>query len=94
MKKKAQVKFTKRANNDFVKMHNNIAQRSPRAANKFLDDFDDVKSLLEQNPDMFEQSKKDVGLRRGLFHKHAAFLYRVFKKTVRITTFFDTRQNR
>ena len=92
MKKINRVDFTKRAADDLDKMVNNIKQRqSDKVAQEFTDDFDRVIDLVQQQPEMFQTSSKIKGTRRGLFHKYGAFLYRVFKKSIRIVTFFDTR---
>ncbi|MCP4438003.1 MAG: type II toxin-antitoxin system RelE/ParE family toxin [Aureispira sp.] len=92
MKKINKVEFTKRAANDLDKLVDNIKTRqSDKVAKDFTEDFDRVIDLIQDQPDMFEASPKIKGTRRGLFHKYGAFLYRVFKKSIRVVTFFDTR---
>lgn len=95
MKKKiTSVNFTKRANQDFDKMYEELNQHSPKAAGDFIKDFDKVINLVQQQPDMFEESQKIKGVRRGLFYKQRAFLYRVFKKSIRIVSFYHQKQDK
>ena len=92
MKKINKVDFTKRATRDLDSLVENIkTHKSPKVAKDFTDDFERVVGLIQEQPDMFEVSEKIKGTRRGLFHKYGAFLYRVFKKSIRVVTFFDTR---
>jgi len=86
------VDFTKRANKNLEDLVDNIkTHKSDKVAKDFTDDFERVVGLIQEQPDMFEISEKIEGTRRGLFHKYGAFLYRVFKKSIRIVTLFDTR---
>ena len=92
MKKINKVNFTKRADRDLDKLVVNIKKhQSPKVAKDFTDDLNRVIELVQEQPEMFEASEKISGTRRGLFHKYGAFLYRVFKKSIRIVTLFDTR---
>ena len=89
------VDFTKKANQRFQEMHENISEhQSPKAAKKFAEEFKHVIQLVQQNPEMFEASKERPTLRRGLFSKYGAFFYRVFKKAIRVVTFYDTRTDK
>ncbi len=89
------VAFTKKAVQRFDEMHENISkQHSPKVAQEFTEDFERVIELVQQNPEMFERSKERPTLRRGLFSKYGGFFYRVFKKVIRVVTFYDTRSNK
>jgi plasmid stabilization system protein ParE len=91
-KKINQVKFTKQANKELDQLVENIKKhQSPKVAKDFTDDFEKVIDLVQYQPEMFKNSKKTKGTRRGLFHKYGVFLYRVFKKSIRVVTFFDSR---
>lgn len=95
MKKKIkQVNFTKRANQDFDTLYTQLQDKNPKAATDFVKDFDRVIELVQQQPDMFEESQKIKGVRRGLFYKQRAFLYRVFKKSIRIVSFYHQKQDK
>lgn len=92
MKKINKVNFTKRAVRDLDNLVDNIKEhQSDKVAKGFTDDLSRVIGLIQEQPEMFEASNKIKGTRRGLFHKYGAFLYRVFKKSIRIVTLFDTR---
>lgn len=89
------VDFTKKANRKFQELHDNIAERqSPNAAKKFTEDFKNIIGLVQENPEMFERSEQRPILRRGLFGKYGGFFYRVFKKAIRVVTFYDTRMDK
>lgn len=93
MKKIKKVYFTRRANRDLNQLVNNIEEnQSPKIAKEFLNDFERVLDRVQEHPEMFEVSQKIKGTRRGLFHKYGAFLYRVFKQSIRVITLFDTRK--
>lgn len=95
MKKINQVNFTKQATRDLDNLVDNIIEhQSPKVAKDFTDDLNRVIGLVQEQPELFEVSKKIKGTRRGLFHKYGGFLYRVFKKSIRIITLFDTRTKR
>ncbi len=89
------VDFTKIAQQRFQELHDNIKEhQSPKAAKKFVQDFKKTIHLVQKHPEIFERSPSHPNLRRGLFGKYGGFLYRVFKKAIRIVTFYDTRMDK
>jgi plasmid stabilization system protein ParE len=89
------VDFTKKAQQRFQELHDNISEhQSPKAAKKFVEDFNHTIGLVQKNPEMFAKSTHNPHLRRGLFSKYGAFFYRVFKEAIRIVTFYDTRMDK
>lgn len=89
------VDFTKKAQQRFQELHDNIEEhQSPKAAKKFVEDFNNVIHLVQKNPEIFERSASHPDLRRGLFGKYGGFFYKVFKKAIRVITFYDTRMDR
>ena len=89
------VDFTKKANKRFQEMYDNITEhQSPKAAQKFTEDFKHVIGLVQKNPEMFEASQERPTLRRGLFSNYGGFFYRIFKKAIRVVTFYDTRMDK
>lgn len=92
MKKINKVNFTKRATKDLDNLVDNIKEyQSDKVAKDFTDDLSRVIGLVQEHPKLFESSTKIKGTRRGLFHKYGAFLYRIFEKSIRIVTLYDTR---
>ena len=90
------IEIAQRAQDRYYEMLNNIEKHSsPRVAEKFTDDFEDVVEKLKKNPEIFEYSNTRKDTRRALFSKYGAFLYKIIKgTTILITTFFDTRMKR
>lgn len=87
------VNVTKEAHREFAKMVKFIEenQQSPASSKRFIDNFSKRLEVIKQQPNSCPPSSMRPGTRLAFFDKFGAFLYRVFEKSIRIVTFFDTR---
>ena len=61
----------------------------------FADEVEKVLSLVAENPEMFQASRKRKNIRKGYISSHNAIYYRVKpnKKELELLTFWDNKQN-
>lgn len=87
------VNVTQEGQRTFDKMIKFIQenQQNPQAEQRFRDNFKKKVEQIKEQPNSCPTSTKREGTRRALFDKFGAFLYRVYKNSIRIVTFFDTR---
>lgn len=86
------IRIGLRAQKQFEKLRKNTEERQgSKAADQFVNDFEQTTNQLKRTPDMFEESTVKKGARRALFGKYGAFLYHVYTKFIRIVVVFDTR---
>ena len=88
-----EVIWTKRAKKSFDKIVDNIESNwSENSAKKFVRETAKVLDLISKSPKMFRESQI-MGIRQGLITKQTSVYYRIFKKAIRIITFWDNRRN-
>ena len=61
--------------------------------NKFIEKLDTRIAIIEKQPEIFPESKKNKGLRKCVITKQTTLFYRFNTKQIYIVTVFDTRQH-
>lgn len=61
--------------------------------NKFIEKLDTSIAIIEKQPEIFPESKKNKGLRKCVITKQTTLFYRFNTKQIYIVTVFDTRQH-
>jgi len=66
-----------------------------REIQKFVDKVENVLNQIQDDPYMFEASKKKQNVRKGLITKKNILYYRIKprKQVIELITFWDSRQN-
>ena len=90
------VNVTKQAQKEFDKITDFIEdyQQSPTTVQNFKDSFKVRLEQIKQQPYSCPPAQEKPGTRRAFFDKFGAFFYRIFKNSIRIVTFYDTRTKR
>ena len=69
------------------------AKFSSKDKDNFLDKFEKVILLIQQNPELFPKSELNKTRHKCVLSKYTTIHYQYNSKTVRIVAVFDTRQN-
>ncbi len=59
----------------------------------FVKKLDKTIEIIKNQPEIFPESNKESGLHKCVITKHIILYYRFDAKTIKIITFFDTRQH-
>ena len=88
-----EIKWSKKAKKKFDDIVDFIEENwSEKSAKKFVQNTEHTLRLIYQNPKMFtEVDKKNI--RKGIITKQTSVFYRIYKKHIRIVTFWDNRRN-
>lgn len=90
------VSWTPTARLTYLKILDYIQKEwTKREVQNFINEVQKVLSQLEQNPDMFQSSKKIKNVRKGFISRHITLFYRIKleKKELEHITFWDNRQD-
>jgi len=66
---------------------------SQKVKSDFIKKLDSKIILVQEHPEGFPESEKEKGLRKCVITKQITMFYRFNSESIKIITFFDTRQN-
>lgn len=88
--------WTQRALNSYFNVADYLQEEwGEKVLNNFASEVDKVIRHLEENPNMFEESKKIKHIRKGFINEHNTLFYRVKpgKNRIELLIFWDNRRD-
>jgi len=90
----SQIVLSKIAEKRLENLFDYLEQGWPKTIKSdFIQKLDKCFEILKENPEIFPESRINVGLRKCVVTKQNTLFYRFDKKYVKIVTIFDSRQN-
>ena len=88
------VVISKTAEKKLEKLFDYLIEKwSLKVKNEFIEKLDTRIAIIEKQPEIFPESKKNKGLRKCVITKQTTLFYRFNTKQIYIVTVFDTRQH-
>lgn len=88
------VVISKTAEKKLEKLFDYLIEKwSLKVKNEFIEKLDTSIAIIEKQPEIFPESKKNKGLRKCVITKQTTLFYRFNTKQIYIVTVFDTRQH-
>lgn len=88
------VVISKTAEKKLEKLFDYLIEKwSLKVKNEFIEKLDTSIAIIEKQPEIFPESKKNKGLRKCVISKQTTLFYRFNTKQIYIVTVFDTRQH-
>jgi len=89
-----EIFLTPRAEQNFVKIIEYLkSEWGPTVTNNFIDRFEQVLTLLGEDPGMFQFADRAKRIQKCIVTKHNILYFKEFKDLIKIITIFDTRQD-